>query len=188
MKLSVTFTLRGTSLTIRTEAVNTGSVDAPFSTGWHPYFRFPSGIGDVIPTVDASDIVLIDQDFIPLSGSAAFSPIENHPELDYRKGKLIGDSKVNVCYILKSSNTKEKRCSSLYHIKDKIRITLLQDHGVVYIYTADDFRGDKRDMVAFEPVECITNAFNREELADTITIPPGASKVFEMVCIAETGV
>lgn len=188
LKFSVTFTLRGTSLTIRTEAVNTGSVDAPFSTGWHPYFRFPSGIGDVIPTVDASDIVLIDQDFIPLSGSAAFSPIENHPELDYRKCKLIGDSKVNVCYILKTSNTKEKRCSSLYHIKDKIRVTLLQDYGVVYIYTADDFRGDKRDMVAFEPVECITNAFNREELADTITIPPGASKVFEMICIAETGV
>ena len=188
LKFSVIYTLRGTTLTIRTEAVNTGSVDAPFSTGWHPYFRFPSGINEATVSVNASDIVLIDGEYIPLPGLDAFSKIENHPDLDFTKGKLIGDTRVNVCYILNSSNEEKQFCSSLCHTKDKLKVTLLQDNGVVYLYTADDFRGEKRDMVAFEPVECITNAFNREELATAIAILPGGRKTFEMICKIEVGV
>jgi aldose 1-epimerase len=59
-----------------------------------------------------------------------------------------------------------------------LRISMWQERGVVLVFTADTVSRDVRRAVAMEPMESMSNAFNRTDCADAIRLEPGAERVF----------
>lgn len=49
---------------------------------------------------------------------------------------------------------------------------------VMRVFTGDTLPRDQRTSVAIEPVEAMTNAFNRPEFASAIEITPGETRRF----------
>jgi aldose 1-epimerase len=59
-----------------------------------------------------------------------------------------------------------------------VGIAVWQERGMMHAFTADTVTRDVRGSVALEPMECMANAFNRPECADTIRLMPGAERRF----------
>ncbi|MGH8270121.1 MAG: aldose epimerase, partial [Steroidobacteraceae bacterium] len=58
------------------------------------------------------------------------------------------------------------------------QVTVWQERGLMHAFTGDTLKRDGRRSVALEPMECMANAFNRQEWADAIRLDPGAERVF----------
>lgn len=191
LKVSVKFTLSEEKLDIAVTSVNTGENSAPFFCGWHPYFRTnEDGIENLILTIDAESVISMDEKFIPLKGSAAFSPIEKHKRDDYRsvlteKERIINNRKLDLCYANLNLDKKGFAYSSIYDPDNGLKITMYQKGGVTLAFSGDSLIARKRKAVALEPMMALTNAFNREDFKKLITIQPGASISFNFGVKAE---
>jgi hypothetical protein len=53
-----------------------------------------------------------------------------------------------------------------------------QETGFMHVFTGDTLPRDQRASIAIEPVEVMTNAFNRAEFAAAIPLPPGQTRRF----------
>jgi aldose 1-epimerase len=54
-----------------------------------------------------------------------------------------------------------------------------QQRGLMHAYTGEGLERARRKSVAPEPIEMMTNAFNRPEAAAEVSLPPGASRSFK---------
>lgn len=182
--LYVRFTLTSTGLELEITGENKGMDMAPFACGWHPYFKTSEdGIDHLVLEVPSENVVEVDDDYIPLSGDSAYVPIENYPELDFRpqveeSKRIISNREINYCFSGMKSKSNGFVETSITDRQERLRITVYQKHGVVYVYTGDELKYRPRRSVAIEPVEFITNAFNRHELSEKFTLRPGASRSF----------
>ena len=59
-----------------------------------------------------------------------------------------------------------------------VELTLTQDAGLVHVFTGDTIGRDRRRAIAVEPVETLTDAFNRPDCAAAIRLEPGARRTF----------
>lgn len=173
----VRFGLDGLSLVVT--ATNLGHVTAAYAAGWHPYFRFgEDGIDHLQLQVPASQAILTDADLLPLPGDAAYVPIASRPELDFRGGRRLGSGAVDACLGALAADADGLIRSRL---RDPVRgcgLVVWQQGGLVHLFTGDTLARDARRSLAIEPVEVMTDAFNRADCQAAISLPPGASRSF----------
>ena len=173
----VRFGLHGLSLTVT--ATNLGQLTAPFAAGWHPYFCFgDEAIDGLELQVPASQAILTDAELLRLPGETAYAPIASRPELDFRAGRALGGVAVDACLGGLAADAYGLIRSRL---RDPVRgcgLTVWQQGGLVHLFTGDTLERGARRSVAIEPVETMTDAFNRADCEAAIGLLPGASRSF----------
>jgi aldose 1-epimerase len=176
----VTYTLDASGLTLQASLRNVGDSAAPCFFGWHPYFRVGDGDIDAWElTIRAATLVRTDADFIPLPGTQAYQPLDEAPrELDFRHAKPIGKTEINHGYANLAKDADGRARTSLRDPHSGMRIHVWQERGVMLAFTADTVTRDVRRSVALEPMESMSDAFNRADCADAIRLEPGAERVF----------
>jgi aldose 1-epimerase len=144
----------------------------------HPYFRLGTeSIDELELTIPAQSVIRTTPDLFPLSGAEAHGlPAIDAP--DFREARSIGEAVLDTCY------------SDLVPDDDSISRTLLsnprtgqsleisQDNGHMHVFTGDTLGRDRRRSIALEPVEVITNSFNRADLVERITLAPDSHRSF----------
>lgn len=178
--LAVTYTLDASGLSLAVSMRNVGSEAAPCFFGWHPYFRFDGSELDTWELqVPATHLVRTSPDLIPLPGADAFLPLEQASKaLDFRQSRPIGSVKIDQAFAGLVPDADGRVRTRLRDPASGLRISMWQERGVVLVFTADTVSRDVRRAVALEPMESMSNAFNRADCADAVRLPPGAERVF----------
>ncbi|MBZ0199763.1 MAG: aldose 1-epimerase [Ignavibacteriaceae bacterium] len=181
----VSFKLSGAKVSIKVDGKNSDDKPLPFFCGWHPYFKTSDkGIEHLIMTVDAKSNILMDEKFFPFDGEKAFAPIENYPLDNYTpritiQKRIINNRVIDNCFADLNFNDEGFATSYLFDPENGLEISVFQKSGVTLVFTGDSLKERKRQSVAIEPMQSLTNTFNRPELMPDFTIEPGASSIFE---------
>lgn len=189
----VKFTLLSSRLLVDVIMKNTGDKAAPCGCGWHPYFKTSeTGVDHLILTIPGDNIVRVNKRLVPLDGDEAFSPVSVNPGTDFKPTtdstkNVIGKRKVNYCFTGLSADSDGFIRTSIYDPGKKLKISVFQKGGVFYAYTGDEVVNRPRNSIALEPVQYITNAFNRPELKEVLAVQPGGSSVFSFGVEIEQG-
>ncbi len=181
LKVIISLKLSNSFIKISITGINQNNFRIPFGCGWHPYFKLGSKIDNLILSVPSKTIVLIDETFCPILNYKIL--LNSNDELYFFENKTIDNKKVNVCYtdLIKSND-------NIYHTylidkAYKIKLDIIQEKGVVYIFTADGLKYRERESIAIEPVEFITDVYNHKEYFNELMIKPNSSKNFNFgVC------
>ncbi len=180
----ISYRLYGNRFEIKVIGKNVGEEPAPFCSGWHPYFKTSDdGIENLILEINSKKIILIDENYIPLKGNDAYGNINNFPLMDFRKSvpkskRRIDYRIIDTCFADLDINDDNMMISALIDETRNIKINLFQERGMVLAFSGDSLSERKRKSIAIEPVEFMTNAFNRPELAEELTIYPEQEKIF----------
>ncbi len=178
--LTVTYTLDARGLSLRANMRNVGETAAPCFFGWHPYFRLGDSIVDTWELqIPAATLVRTDADYIPFAGAAAYQPLdEAPPALDFRRAKPIGRTEINHAYVDLVRDADGRARTRLRDPATGMGVNLWQEHGVLLAFTADTVTRDVRRSIALEPMESMSDAFNRPDCASAIRLEPGAERSF----------
>ena len=177
--LRVSFTLREGALSLSVDMHNTGDESAPCFFGWHPYLRPGSTpVDSWVLAVPAEKGVRTDEALLPLPGEAAYVALDDWPERDYRGGDVIGERHIDAGFVDLIPDAEGCVRSQLTDPASGRSITMWQHSGVALMFTGDTLSRDPRTSVAMEPMQSMTNAFNREDCVDEITLAAGARHVY----------
>jgi aldose 1-epimerase len=184
LEVSYTITLRGIQLEVTGH--NVGDQPAPYAAGWHSYFRLGTGrIDELELTIPARTVIRTD-DLIPLVGAAAFAPVDASPSLDYRQARRLDKHVLDVCFADLVPDSDGRIRTLLRNPGSGAGLSVWQDHGLMHVFTGDTLARDRRRSIALEPVEVMTDAFNRPDCQAAITLPPEEKRSFRCgVDIAE---
>lgn len=173
--VEVTYTLRPSGLDLLITGRNLGDRAAPYASGWHPYFRLPGP-----PTIDrllldlpATTAVLTDDALFPLTGDAAYRRHDSGPS------RPFGSAVIDAAF----ADLQSQDGSAVTVLADPrtgVRLALRQERGLVHVFTGDTLRRDRRASVAVEPVEAMTDAFNRPDCRETVLLAPGGRRDFRI--------
>jgi len=185
LDFSVTFTLDDRGLTVDAKTRNVGDHAAPTFFGWHPYFRLSDNPIETWELhVPADKIIATDEGFIPLPGTRAWQSVDKvDPSLDFRKPRPIGETALNHTYADLQLDSDGRVRTRLRDPKTGTGITVWQEKGVMLAFTSDTAERDARKSVALEPMECMPNAFNRDDCTPLVTLAAGEERRF--VCGVE---
>jgi aldose 1-epimerase len=165
LALRVEYSLSDEGLTVRTEATNIGSDNAPYGAGSHPYLAVaPDVVDDVELRVPAATVLLADERGIPVgSGSVA------DEGLDFREPRAIGSLKLDHCF------TELEREGDGRARVGVGTTTLWTDESYPYlmVFTGDGLPDVERRSIAVEPMTCAPNAFRSGE--GLVRLEPGES-------------
>jgi len=182
--VTVTYALQAGRLTVDVGARNVGAAPAPFAVGWHPYFRTPTpGIDHLRLSIPCRRKIVTDARLLPLAGDAAYLPIEQAGELDLRPGRPAGGNVLGRRVIDGAFLDLEKGADGWCRtgFDDPtcgLRIAVLQERGLMHVFTGDTLERRPREALALEPVEFMTNAFNRPECRTALALAPAATRSF----------
>jgi aldose 1-epimerase len=185
LDFSVTFTLDERGLKVEAKTRNVGEHAAPTFFGWHPYFRLSENPIETWELhVPADKVIATDKDFIPLPGTSAWQAMDKADRLlDFRKARAMGGTELNHTYADLQLDTDGKARTHLRDPKTGVGIAVWQEKGVMLVFTSDTAERDARKSVALEPMECMPDAFNRDDCAPLITLAAGQERRF--VCGVE---
>lgn len=184
LELSVRVSFTARSLALNVTATNVGKHAAPYAAGWHPYFRLGNAAIDSLElTVPATRCVLTDDALIPLPGEAAFAPLADAPLPDFRHPRMLGAAVIDGCYADATPDADGVIRSRLRDAATGRQLTIWQRGGLTHVFTGDTLARDPRRSIAIEPVEVMTNSFNRPDCEALIRLAPGATRSF--ACGAE---
>jgi aldose 1-epimerase len=179
LDLAVRYTLAASGLTLETTLRNTGAHAAPAFVGWHPYFRVGSGsLASWELGIPAACVIRTDADLIPLAGPAAYLPLAQAPELDFRRPRVIGAIELNHTYTGLQVDADGRARTWLRDPASGLGIAVWQEHGVLLAFSGDTLERDARRSLALEPMESLPDAFNRPDCAEAIRLQPGAARTF----------
>lgn len=185
LDLFIKYKLHDSQLDVQIIADNVGDVPLPYSTGWHPYFKTTdNGIEHLILSLESESVILLDQNYIPLPGDLAYGSINYFPQLDFRNNvtpqfRFISDRKIDHCYDKIAKDKNGISTASIFDPDNGLKVSLTQKGGVTLVFTGDLLTVRRRKSIAIEPLQVITNAFNRSELREAITVLPGQKSTFE---------
>jgi aldose 1-epimerase len=179
----VAYALKPGRLEVEVTGRNVGMAAAPFCSGWHPYFKTPSkGIDGLKLTIPAKTKIVSDARLLPMAGEAARTPIEKAPEFDFRpgsvRGNLVGSQVIDASYADLAPDADGWLRTRVEDPATGMKITVFQERGLMHVFTGDTLGRRPRNALALEPIEVLTNAFNRPECRDAITLAPGAERTF----------
>lgn len=185
LDVSITFTLDDNGLSLEAITRNVGERNAPTFFGWHPYFRLSDHpIEGWELQVPGDKIIATDKDFIPLPGTRAWQALDKADRaLDFRNTRPIGDTQLNHTYADLQLDADGRARTHLRDPKSGAAIAVWQERGVMLVFTADTAERDARRSVALEPMECMPDAFNRDDCTPLVTLGPGEERRF--VCGVE---
>jgi len=175
--IDVILYIDNSSLNFEIVAQNTNNFDIPFGAGWHPYFKLISRIDDCYLKIPSKTIVELDNDFCPLENYKKILE-KNYPLYFFDTYKLIGDQKINVCFTDLIVDKNNFAHTIFFDKQNNLYLNIYQNKGVIYIFTGDGLKYRERESIAIEPVEFITDSFNRKELYKDLLIKPNKKKSF----------
>lgn len=172
--VEMTFFTAGIEIAI--VGTNVGDTAAPFTVGWHPYFRVGEAkLDSLVLKVPAATRIVSDADLIPLDGSAAFEPVSG--TFDLREPCTVNGLVLDTALSDLELRPDGRAHTTLTDPATNRTIDVWQERGLMYVFTADiDPR--QRAALAMEPVEVMTNAFNRPDQADAIRLEPQQHRTF----------
>ncbi|MEK8225415.1 aldose 1-epimerase [Oerskovia sp. M15] len=167
----VRFELTRRTLGVTWSYRNVGQQAAPVTAGWHPYFRIPGHdtIDGLELHVPARSTVATDARLIPLEGEAARVARDAVGPL-----ALAGTSLDTAFTDLVPDADGRARTRVLDPATGR-GLELWQEHGNMHVYTGDGLGSRARASIALEPVESLTNAFNRADCSQQVRLEPGRS-------------
>jgi aldose 1-epimerase len=185
LDFNITFTLDAKGLSIETHTRNVGDHAAPVFFGWHPYFRLSDNSIDTWELqVPAQTVIAVDEGFIPLPGRQAWQSSDDvDAAFEFRQPHSIGSTELNTTYTDLQVDDDGKARTYLRDPKAGTAIAVWQERGVMLAFTSDTNERDPRKSVALEPMECMADAFNREDCASLLRLAPGEERRF--VCGVE---
>jgi aldose 1-epimerase len=179
LDLTVTYLLRIDGVELEVTARNVGDQPAPYACGWHPYFRLGRpGFEGLELQVPASTIIRAGSDLIPLAGDAAYVSVNDNPQLDFRRPAAVGTAELDTSFTDLDLDPDGRARTVLSDPQSGASLSVWQERGIMHVFTADLLRRDRRGALALEPVEAMTNSFNRSECEQAITLQPGQSRSF----------
>lgn len=181
LDLTVTYTLAEDEITLEVQATNTGGTAAPYAAGWHPYFQLGNGtvdIDDLELRIPARTLIRTDDALIPAERPGCRLDLDDLPEMDFRDGSPVGRRVIDACYADLHFGPDGRAETALRDPKTGRELRIWQESGFVHIFTGDTLPRDRRKSIAIEPVETMTNAFNREEFETAITLAPRQTRRF----------
>lgn len=159
IRLRYTLDSKGFQLDLQIE--NCGTAAAPYSVGWHPYFRLTEGNADLLKLViPAERYVETDEKLIP---NGRLLPVEDS-SLDFRRPRAIGARQLDHGF---ANPAGYMECSD-ENMKIRIEQSPLFAYSQVFVPPV-------RSSVALEPISAATDAFNKPELGLRV-LPPGKSE------------
>ena len=172
LDLEVAYRLGDDGLTVTTRAFNSGTRDAPFGIGFHPYLT----VGRPIDAVELllpgrSTIASADPDAppktVPVGGTL----------LDFLESRSIGTNQLDTCYGELERGADGRAVAMLSDPATGRRVWLWVGEGFPYlmVYTADRV-GDlerRRQSIAIEPMSCPPNALRSG--TDVVRLGPAGS-------------
>jgi len=179
LALTVRVRFGATGIGLVVTATNVGEQAAPYATGWHPYFRLGDAAIDTLElTVPATRSIVTDARLLPLPGEAAYAPVGEGPQGDFRVARVLGREVIDACYAAPIPDGDGLVRSRLRDPASGRQLLVWQRGGLVHVFTGDTLARDPRRALAIEPVETMTDAFNRAECAAALRLAPGQSRSF----------
>ncbi|RAG84029.1 aldose 1-epimerase [Streptacidiphilus pinicola] len=181
LDLTVTYTLTQDEISLEVEATNTGDATAPYAAGWHPYFQLRNGtdgIDDLELRIPARTLIRTDDALIPTDGPGCRLDLDDLPQLDFRRPSPVGQRVIDACYADLHFGPDGRAETTLRDPKTGRELRIWQESGFLHLFTGDTLPRDMRKSIAIEPVEAMTNAFNRDECQAAISLPPGRTRRF----------
>jgi aldose 1-epimerase len=176
--LEVVYLFSGNEIDIEVRATNTGEHPAPYAAGWHPYFRLAGVIDDLTLQIPADTLIRTDRALIPLPARDAFVALDDHPSMDFRQPRQLGAAVIDACFGDLRPGPTGRAETVLRDSAAGSELRVWQLAGYMHVFTGDTLARDRRHSIALEPVETITNAFNRAEFASALRIHPGRRRRF----------
>jgi aldose 1-epimerase len=178
--VSVTYTLDAGGLTLDVSMRNVGERAAPCFFGWHPYFRLgDTPVDSWVLEIPADTLIATDAALLPLSGTAAWQSLDTAPvEFDFRAPRAIGAQKIDNGYADLRLDVDGRSRTRLRDPASGLSIAVWQEHGVMLAFSGDTVPREPRTSVALEPMECMSNAFNRDDCAPLVRLEPGEERRF----------
>jgi len=180
LDLEVLFTLHAGGLDVEARMRNVGEQAAPCFFGWHPYLRLrEDGIADCELQLPARQAIRTDERLIPLPGPSALQPLDTQPSLDFRRPRRIGGVVMDTGFADPRVDADGRIRTRLRDPDSGLAVAVWQQSGVTLAFTGDTLAGAAaRRSIALEPMEAMTDAFNRDECVDAITLAAGAERRF----------
>lgn len=180
LDLEVAFTLHPGGLDLVATMRNVGDTAAPCFFGWHPYLRLrEDSVDELELKLPAQTAVVTDDALIPLPGNDAFKPLDACPELDFRDWQRIGARQLDNGFANTQADADGRIRSHLRDPASGLGVSMWQTSGVIQVYTGDTLEGAAvRRAVALEPMQAMTDAFNRPDCAGLVTLPAGEERAF----------
>lgn len=177
--LAATFTLSPSALTLEITGRNVGDRPAPYGCGWHPYFRLgPAPVDRLELRVPARTSIRTDDALIPLPGERAHQPVEQDERPTYEVSRPVGDAVIDAAYADLEYDPDGRARTELRDPESGRALTIWQESGLMHVFTGDTLDRDQRASIALEPVELMTDAFNRPDCAEAVVLPPGSERNF----------
>ncbi|MGW1810287.1 aldose epimerase family protein [Streptomyces sp. NPDC002078] len=178
LDLEAEYTITGRELSIAIRATNVGDTTAPYAAGWHPYFTLSRPIDDLLLHIPAHTLIRTDASLIPLTGDAALLPLDDCPDMDFRAPKRLDDAVIDACFADLTPGPGGRTDTVLTNPATGEELRVWQYSGYMHVFTGDTLARDRRASIALEPVETMTNAFNRAEHATALALEPGQRREF----------
>ncbi|MFD8717753.1 aldose 1-epimerase [Streptomyces sp. NPDC059629] len=178
LDLTVAYTLTADELGVEIRATNLGDTTAPYAAGWHPYFTLSRPIDDLTLHIPAHTLIRTDAFLIPLPGEDARLPLGDRPTMDFRTPRRLGDAVIDACYADLTPGPTGRIETILTDSATGEELRVWQHSGCMHVFTGDTLARDRRASIALEPVETMTNAFNRPDQAAALALEPGRSRAF----------
>lgn len=156
-------------------ARNRGEEDAPITLGWHPYLTCQGGSAETTKiTVPSQVRIQADKNLIPKPGVKGFSTqtypvtLVHRRDIDWGMTSLVEENGVATAVVdhVDGSQT----AVELRGARQGLGL------GSFQIYTGQDLGYRRGISVAVEPLLAMTDAFNRPECEDLITVGPGQAQ------------
>jgi aldose 1-epimerase len=178
LDLEVEYTVSGRGLGIEIRATNVGDTTAPYAAGWHPYFTLSRPIDGLVLQIPAHTLIRTDASLIPLPGEDSRLPLDSRPDMDFRTPRRLGGAVIDACFADLSPGPGGRAETVLSDPATGAELRVWQYGGYMHVFTGDTLARDRRASIALEPVETITNAFNRSEHATALSMGPGRQREF----------
>lgn len=181
LDVAVVYVFDDEQVTLEITATNVGDKTAPYAAGWHPYFQLRNGIAGIDELelhIPADTLIRTDDALIPLSGPGCRTDLDDAPDMDFRTARPVGNRVIDACYAGLRAGPGGRTETVLRDPKSGDELRVWQERGFVHVFTGDTLPRDQRKSIAIEPVEAMTDSYNREEYASTLAIAPGATRRF----------
>jgi aldose 1-epimerase len=170
----IRFELTERSLDVTWSYRNVGEQAAPAVAGWHPYFRVPGRdtIDGLELRVPARATVATDADLIPFHGDAA------RVARDIVGPVALAGARLDTAFTDLVPDADGRARTRVLDPVTGGGLALWQERGDMHVYTGDGLGERARAAIALEPVETLTDAFNRADCARHVRLEPAEVRVF----------
>lgn len=178
LDLDAVYLIGDNKIEIEIRATNTGDSAAPYAAGWHPYFRLASTIDELTLQIPADCVVRTDEALIPFHPPHTTAALEQQPAMDFRHPRQIGAAVIDACFGDLRFAPQGRAETVLRDPVTGSELRIWQLDGYMHVFTGDTLARDRRRSIALEPVQTITDAFNRGAFASGTRLESGQQRRF----------